>query len=122
MRSFAICIEGSACDGFYDADEGHGIGFAVRFFRPLHSLRTTPPPPASCLFDATHWHPALTAFSLTRTAEAQLLSMAVKLKAAHLLRRLEQIDRDLEELDRLKNTIKDDRNYADRVRASLAEE
>ncbi|MBI3396502.1 MAG: hypothetical protein HY042_11745 [Spirochaetia bacterium] len=48
--------------------------------------------------------------------------MRVKLKAAHLLRRLEQIDRDLEELERLRNSIKDDRHYAERIRASLAEE
>ncbi len=46
----------------------------------------------------------------------------VKIKVIHLLRRLERIDRDLEELDRLKATIQEDREYAERLRDSLAEE
>lgn len=46
----------------------------------------------------------------------------MKIKVIHLLRRVERIDRDLEELDRLRATIQEDRDYADRVRDSLTEE
>ena len=46
----------------------------------------------------------------------------MKLRAVHLLRRLETIDRDLLELDTLQDRIRDDRIYADRLRSSLVEE
>jgi hypothetical protein len=46
----------------------------------------------------------------------------VKLKAIHLLRRLERIDRDLEELQQLQNSIQEDRAYARTLKESLSEE
>jgi hypothetical protein len=46
----------------------------------------------------------------------------MKLKAAHLLRRLERIHRDLEELDDLQKSIREDREYAGRLRNSLVDE
>lgn len=46
----------------------------------------------------------------------------VKLRAVHLLRKLETIERDLLELDTLQDRIREDRVYADRLRSSLVEE
>ncbi len=46
----------------------------------------------------------------------------MKLKVIHLIRRLERIERDLEELGNLQNTIHEDREYAGRLRDSLVEE
>ena len=46
----------------------------------------------------------------------------MKLRAVHLLRRLDTIDRDLQELETLQERIRNDRIYADRLRSSLAEE
>lgn len=46
----------------------------------------------------------------------------MKIKVATLLSRLEKIERDLAELERLKESIQDDRNYANRLRASLVDE
>ncbi len=47
---------------------------------------------------------------------------AVKLRAVHLLRHLEKVERDLEELKRLEQGLKDDRGYAARLRESLVDE
>lgn len=46
----------------------------------------------------------------------------MKLRAVHLLRKLETIERDLLELDTLQDRIRDDRIYADRLRSSLTDE
>jgi len=43
-------------------------------------------------------------------------------KAVHLLKSLEQVERDLSELTSLKMTIQSDRKYADRLQSSLKEE
>ncbi|MBE7437782.1 MAG: hypothetical protein HS115_04935 [Spirochaetales bacterium] len=43
-------------------------------------------------------------------------------KAVHLLKSLEQVERDLNELTSLKMTIQSDRKYADRLQTSLKEE
>ncbi len=46
----------------------------------------------------------------------------MKLKAIHLLHRLERLDRDLEELQLLQNSIQADRAYARTLKESLMEE
>ncbi|HMZ38134.1 MAG: hypothetical protein K1X70_18445 [Leptospirales bacterium] len=46
----------------------------------------------------------------------------VKLRAVHLLRHLERVERDLEELKRLEQGLKDDRAYTARLRDSLVDE
>ena len=51
-----------------------------------------------------------------------LQTEAVKIKVIHLLRRIERIDRDLEELERLEGAIQQDREYSERLRESLSEE
>lgn len=48
--------------------------------------------------------------------------MPVKLKVVHLLRRMERIHRDMQELENLQNAIRDDRDYADRLKNSLVDE
>ncbi len=51
-----------------------------------------------------------------------ILNTGMKLKVAHLLRRMERIQRDLEELDHLQKSIREDRDYAGRLRNSLVDE
>ena len=46
----------------------------------------------------------------------------MQLKVIHLLNHLEKINRDLQEIDALQASIKDDRNYSQKVRSSLKEE
>ena len=46
----------------------------------------------------------------------------MELKAIHLIRRLERIDRDLEELNSLQQGIREDREYAPRIIDPLLEE
>lgn len=46
----------------------------------------------------------------------------MKLKVVHLLRKLDTIDRDLEELENLQNAIHENRIYSGRLRMSLGEE
>lgn len=46
----------------------------------------------------------------------------MKLRAVHLIRHVERVDRDLEELRRLEQSLKEDRGYAARLRDSLIDE
>ena len=46
----------------------------------------------------------------------------MKLRVVHLIRKLDKIDRDLEELGGLRNRIQEDREYAGRLSESVAEE
>jgi len=46
----------------------------------------------------------------------------VKLRAIHLIRHLERIERDLEELRKLDSALKEDRGYAARLRGSVQDE
>ncbi|MBL8019770.1 MAG: hypothetical protein JNM27_08910 [Leptospirales bacterium] len=46
----------------------------------------------------------------------------MKLRAVHLIRHVERVERDLEELRRLEQSLKEDRGYAVRLRDSLIDE
>lgn len=46
----------------------------------------------------------------------------MKLRAIHLIRHLERIERDLEELRKLDSTLKEDRAYAVRLKGSVQDE
>lgn len=46
----------------------------------------------------------------------------MKLRAVHLIRHVERVERDLEELRRLEQSLKEDRGYAARLRDSLIDE
>lgn len=46
----------------------------------------------------------------------------MKLRAIHLLNRMERIERDLNEMQTLRSTLQDDRDYAGRLRSSLQDE
>lgn len=46
----------------------------------------------------------------------------MKLKAIHLLNRMERIERDLDEIRTLRSTLQEDREYSSRLRESLQEE
>lgn len=46
----------------------------------------------------------------------------MKLRAIHLIRHLERIERDLEELRKLDSTLKEDRGYAVRLKGSVQDE
>jgi hypothetical protein len=48
--------------------------------------------------------------------------MGVQLKVIHLIRRLDRIRRDIEELERLQSGIREDREYATRIIDPLIEE
>ncbi|MCR9144454.1 MAG: hypothetical protein NXI24_19605 [bacterium] len=46
----------------------------------------------------------------------------MKLRAIHLLNRMERIERDLSEISTLRSTLQDDREYTSRLRTSLQDE
>ena len=46
----------------------------------------------------------------------------MKLRAIHLIRHLERIERDLDELRKLDSTLKEDRGYAARLKGSVQDE
>lgn len=74
-------------------------------------------PRSPTLISSNHNH-----FDLTKKQLLSFIKEIMSLRVVHLLRKTERIDRDLEELDSLLNSLQMDREYSGRLRDSLVDE